>query len=933
MARQGAGAGRLGPGVGLGGIALVLCLLGTAVSLPAAPAGPTIGPHTLVALPANGPCPGTVRSAFVNGTLGVMGNETPRPAVGGVNLTFGFDYQVTVTTRAGSSAQCDPGVNGLTTGPGGRFSHPVALPTGGCNSYSCTTYTGPFGPETLQLTGPDPPAYMLRGSVTSPLTELWFVAVFDHLAISPPGPKTLSVGAPTRFWAVPTAADGTPSPALWNASWSVGATGWSLANSTGNSTTLVGPPGVGPTTLTLQVNASWQGQPVPGHTASIAVNAIPTIVSAASVAPTRLDAGAPTTFTIDGSGAYGYNYSATVDPGLGFDPVTGNCSSVSATYGEVELYCSVSVTFTEAGTTTPSGNITNRYSTGGKSFPELTVAPALELTVAPDPVLGYAGDPVAVAGSVTDETGTGPFGPACFDDGAGALACSNDSGPSWSFAPRYGGPGNYTGRFSVLDAAGVNASRTVSVVIGTRPMLSNMTASPGAIAPGASSTLESVLFGGVGTLTYWWNDSNPAATMAAGTRSGPGELTLAYVARTDGEHWVTLTVIDALGSKTATEVPVYVLPGPATAIGSVPGTVNASWQAGVPQRFTLVALAPDGERVPEYGAPVFLNWSGGALDASAFFVNSSVLGPVAVGAGPSVELPGSAWFAGYLNFTVTALTETSGALAFGGPLPVQFAGGSALEIRVTAELGDLRLTAPTVAAGGARDNRTLWRLIDPFGNAAPDGFVTIDASFGGTTVSTNSTIRVIDGAALVWINYSAPTASAGTVTVRSEWGELLLGPVSVPAAAANGPLLLGALAAGSAVAFTGLFLVVTRRRPESTRGPEIDAEELREDAEGRDRLLDRVRAEGPIALDELLEGGPPPRPDRIRAGEWLASLITEGLVRPRTGSDGVARLEAVTPSVLAFAPRVDLDPSALDRALADSSASGEDEAAGVGDTR
>lgn len=892
---------------------LVLPLVPSATSPGLGPSGPG---HARIL----GGCTGPLVGGYVNGTLTELGNTTPIPAVAGVNLTVVYAEQVTVTPSGHPATErCTTSSATGTTDALGRFAIPLVLPPGGCNAYGCTEYSGPFAPESVALADAAPAGYFLTGNVTSPLSHLALVAAFDRLGIDPAGPKTVSVGDPVLFRADAYAADGAPSPATITAAWSVLGPGWVLSSPERTSTELTAVENAGPTTLGLLASATYLGHAIPALRATDALNAVATSIDIASASPTRLDAGSSATFTLLGRGSEGYNYSATVDPGAGASASVAPCVATLIPGGEVEVACSVVVPYPRAGAYQPVANLTNGYSVADWRFPTLTVSSTLELALPPGPVLGYTGAPIVLVAGVANATGNGPYGPACLDDGLGGLQCEPGPGPSWRFVLTYSDPGAYTASFHVEDASGANASRPLAVTVGTPPRVEDLAADPASIPMHTPDSLVATVRGGVGPIEYWWNSSALPGAFAWGSTSAGRGLSATYWANgSSGAQTITLTVRDGLGTIAASSVAVYVVPGPAVSVAAVAGTPNATWLAGLPARYSLEALtpAPVSARVPDYGAEVDLRLVAGAAPASALALESALLGPVDPAANGTFVLPASAWFAGYLNFTVSAERAGTYLFALTTELPVAFAPHGTFEVAVAADLPALRLVDPVYAVGGARENHTLYHLVDPFGNPAPAGALYVTESFGGPNVTATSPIHANATGAWAWVNYSAPSDAAGVVVVRSGWGELLLGPITVPAAPTVLPLLWVSAATLAGLGAVALGASALRRRRGGGPGEleEISPEELRREAEGRSALLARIREDGPLDLDAVFDRTGPGAPSRAELTEWLASLLTERLVESTVAADGTPRIRAADLPALREAPRVEFDPSVLERA-------------------
>lgn len=896
---------------------LVALLLGTVGGLSGTAARPSAVPGPRSAPPCgSGNLPTTV-----NGSLAVLGNLTPVPSSSGVDLTFTYTLLTASTTGGSTSYSCGTSSVSLTTGSGGRF---YGSTNALLNSYIGSTYyaqSGPYAPARLTLSEAPPDGYYLNGTFSDPFSHLYLIAALDHLAIEPARSPTVSVEAPLLLSASARDGDERPSPARITYQWSVSGAGWTLSNQSGPTTTLEATEGASPAVVTLDANGTFGGNHLPDRTSTMAADAIATTLSATTVSATRLDVGAPTTFDVVGTGAAGYDYVVTLLPGLSNAAEVAACPGVAVPGGLLRLACAVSLTYPEAGTAAPVGYLSNGYSNGSAGFPDVIVAPTVMPEVAPDPILAYAGDPVTVTGSVAGGTGTAPFGPVCLTDGNGGIQCAPAPGPSWSFSLEYPRPGNYRAEFTVLDDAGVNATEAVPVSIGLRPVLGALVAASSDPPPGAPDWLRADLTGGIAPYDFWFNESGPVSTVLAGVFLRNGEVGGNLSLPVPGPQVITFTVVDALGTHVASELLLEVSVGTALGLDWSVGGPNTTMSAGRPQAFALEAVGEGTDRVTDFGA--WANLTVLAEPIGPFYLNGSIRGALPRGPPATYTFRPGDWESGYLNFTLTLLRSGAYYLNLASILPVAGTLNGTFLVEVLPQLQALRLIDPTVALPGTRTNDTLWGLVDPFGNPALPGELYIIEEFGGGNDTVPAPVRTNATAASVWINYSAPEAGPGILLVVSAYGERLFGPVAIPAlppaASPIGPQVL-LVAGGIGGAAVLAIAVVRRRRRLDTARPappvEVEPEELRRQAEGRDRLLLRIRTDGPLDLEAVLSGTPEFRPDRAEAAEWLTSLLTEGLVHAPVGPEGIPRFTAAParPAVPA-PPRVHIDSAALDRAL------------------
>ncbi|MHB8351208.1 MAG: thioesterase domain-containing protein [Thermoplasmata archaeon] len=879
--------------------------------------GAAARPYTVAAPRGAPPCGSGNLPTTVNGSLDVLGNLTPVPSSSGVNLTFSYTILTASTTGGTTTYSCGTTTVSLVTGTGGQFHGSTAALRHSCIGSTCISQTGPFTPARLTLQDAAPPGYYLNGTLKEPVSHLYLIASLDHLAIQCARSLTASAGAPLLLGASARDGDERPSPALLTYQWSVTGAGWTLSNQSGPTTTLTGTVGASPAVVTLAANGSFEGDRLPGRKVTAAAEAVATTLSATTVSATRLDVGEPTTFDIVGSGAAGYAYVATLLPGLSGSPASESCPGVGIPGGMLQLSCSFSIAYAGAGSAAPVAYLSNGYSNGSAGFPAITIAPTLMPEVSPDPILAYAGETLTVTGSVAGGTGTAPFGPVCLTDGIGGIRCAPPPGPSWSFSVAYPLPGTYRAEFTVLDNAGVNATEAVPVTVGLRPTLGALAAESSDPPPGAPDWLRADLTGGIAPYDFWFNDSRPAGTVLAGTFLKNGEVGGNLSLAAPGPQAITLTVVDALGTHVASELLLDVSVGTALGLEWAAGGPNTTGVAGRPAAFSLEAVGAGGARVADFGA--WVNLTVLAQPIGPFYLNGSIRGALPRGPPATYTFRPGDWESGYLNFTLTLLRSGAYYLNLASILPVADTLNGTFLLEVLPQLTALRLVDPTVALPGARTNDTLWALVDPFGNPALPGELFIIEEFGGGNDTVPTPVRTNGTAASAWINYSAPEAGAGILLVVSAYGERLLGPLVIPAQPPASLLVPAVLLLTGGFLAAALAVAVLRRRSRTARPAppvEVDPEELRHQAEGRDRLLSRIRADGPLDLEAVLGGTAAFRPDRAEAAEWLASLLTEGLVRAPLGPDGVPRFTAAPERPGAPAPpRVHLDTSALDRAL------------------
>jgi hypothetical protein len=200
--------------------------------------------------------------------------------------------------------------------------------------------------------------------------------------------------------------------------------------------------------------------------------------------------------------------------------------------------------------------------------------------------------------------------------------------------------------------------------------------------------------------------------------------------------------------------------------------------------------------------------------------------------------------------------------------------------------------------------------------------VIVETAIGAIRSTVDSPIH--DGAAgpTVWVNFSATEPGSGVVTVLSETNRSLLmvrilGPPAGPGISPGEELALVGAALGAVLA-AGAVAARRRRSAASAApaAPDDPDEPFRRLAEGRSHVLSRLAPDRDTDLDGVAAGFPGPPPDAAELAEWIGTLVTEGLVRPSVGPDGRPRFRLAKPDDRPVGPRVEVDPLALDAALA-----------------
>ena len=878
------------------------------------------GPRGVTVAPAEiPPCAVYLPASGVTGRLSVDGGPLPANATGGVLLDYNY-WIAYVTMYPSNGTSTDAGCllfhGTATTAANGSYSFVPPTPNGTCTGtypdLLCTYYSSPYAPAAVRLANGPPPGYAV--SAGGFLADVALVLVYElsEVELSPGGSTvTTSVGAATPFTAATYAANGSASDLDVAYAWSVTGTGW-VVNASGPTASVEADPGAGLGVLTVTASASSNATTLAPVSSSVDLVAVATEIETAQTNRTSLDAGGALEFRLTALGAAGLAYRATVVPGLGLAPVTVPCAAAAPDGGTVAVSCYANVTYPDAGTAQPTANVTNGDSTADWRFPDVTVAPTPELEVDPAEPIGYVGSPLAFSVSAANGSGASPYERACFAVAPGPTGCDDTAGPSWAFAPTLGAAGTFNATVWAIDGDGTNASTVVPLEV--VPVLT-----VGPISPSASNAtvsapvlLSATVAGGAPPLRYWWNASGAGGPLLDGDLAADGALGVTVVPSSPGPLEVTLTVVDRLGSVVATELLLEVGPAAAERVAPLSAPPAAPVVAGTPVPLSWGAFTVAGAPEPSFAAAVELSVTGAAALPEAW-VNASGAGPLAeVGPG-TYAVPAAAWVDGLLNVTLTVGTATAVSVDLAGEaLPGAV---PPLDLTVTADRSHVRLFDPSVAHAGGRTNATLWRVADRFGNAAPGALLTVGLAFGGVrTDSVVAAVPLAGGASGVWINYTAPDAGPGTVSVADAAGAVVLGPLSVAAVTPSGGTspAVDALAAAAPIGVAGAagFAVVRRRR--RLRTPTPAEEELRELAEGRARAVELIGAAGAVDLAALEAAWTPPPPPPALA-EWVASLVADGTLRGTVGEDGVPRfcLADQAPA----RPRVTVDPEALDRSL------------------
>lgn len=911
-----------GPAIATASVLLALVLLFGAATARPTPGDAIAGSAAVAGL---GPCPGPRESAAFSGTLALDGGPLASSAVAGVPLNVSYYEEVNVTYTLNDtpvSLHCElvhVAAAAVTDGYG-LFNGTIVPSADGCGSEYCTFYTGPFGPITVnpQLV---PDGYGLSSSVSGSSFRLTWVAGLAEVSVSPNGTAVpFATGSARSFSATPRMANGSVSPLASEFHWTLAGTGWSLSASPGaRSVTILAGSSAG--TARLSASASATAGNLTFETPSVTVNltSVATTVEHGSLDRTVVDVGEPDPFSLASLGALGYDYRATVDPGPGGSNTSANCTTTprSATVAEVD--CAGSVTYSAPGTAELLVNVTNGYSNATWRSPPLTIDPAPVLRATPATPVGYPGVALPIVLHATNGSGDSPYRVACFDPGPLPLECSTTGGPNWTFLPVYAIVGSFTATAWAIDATGTNRSVTLPVTVVDPLSVGPLGPSNTTLGAGVRTILSAVVAGGALPAEAWWNASDLAGPIRTAAVVADGVISASFVPPAAGTVTVSLTVRDALGTTQASTQYFVVDPGPATQATALTPASMSPTALGRPVALAWQARDALGEPTADIGGAVDLVVRNSTGAAAPSWADVAHLGELSTAPQGAFTVPPTAWSAGMLYLNLTPAVAGLLRIAFDGP---GLSGGSVTVPVAAPDLDHLRLFDPTVALAGDQVNRTFWHVSDRAGDPVPGAILTLEYSGPNGTSDTLLAVEwVAPGATGAWVNYSFPGTAEGSVVLRDSAGDVLVGPVPLAASSSARAVLFGPalpLVAIPAALVTGVasasFVARTRRREVRVVVPD-EEEEARRFAEGRAEVIELVRSVGPADLATIAAGWgtdrPPPDLD-----DWVRSLVADGTLTAATMSDGRVAYTLAAEPPEPSAPRVTLDPDALERAVA-----------------
>jgi hypothetical protein len=855
---------------------------------------------------ASTPCPGALLPAQAVGLLNVLGGSNSSALLANRSVTIGYELQTRFTPQNGTAMTSCAAINvTVTTGAAGGFTVQASIPASSCTRYSCTNYSGPYGPWVVVRAPPPPAEFFVSSHVTSNSIRISFVADLASARLQPGANTTVSANAPVSVRVVALAGDGSPARAPLTYGWSVSGQNWSVLSGGGASLT------VRAGSASVASVAAW----VNSTNGSVSVHLAPLRVKLAAVTTavlstarnlSAIDQGQAVTVTVLASGAPGYAYQARFST-AGQNPSNGSCPDLSTESNLLYFRCSTSVTLTQPGLIRPSVDISNGFSNVTASIPAIRVNPYLAVQVSPAGVAGEVGSNLSVTIGPRSGTGTAPFGSTCLRLPTGSLFCHSTPG---LFEVPLGSVFNGTAEAWVLDSTGANASLAFPCVA-VLPLVLGPLSPPPPVPVGSFAHWKVNVSGGLRPAEFWWN-SSALGPLKSGWLRGSGALELVYFPTHAGGETITLVVRDSVGAVVSRSVPLAVTPGPAIRLmGEGPGPVEMT--AGAPLTLTWRAVDATSSIVSSYASAVVMRISGNGVGGFQLSAPSGPgLDPIAPGL---FEVPPTAWAAGELELTLETPVASVAQLQLEAPLPVSGEGSRGIDVVVLPDLGALVLSSPVTHLLPSGANHTLWRIADRFGNPLVGGAVRIEALTAGILTVSTSWIEPDGPQSFLWVNLSAPSDAPTTVRVLSESGQPLLPTLTVPARPVVPPtVLLATLGVGASAASAAVVAILLRRaRHARMLALPADEEELRRLAEVRDFLLDCLGS-GPATLEEIVASPAAPAP-RTEVVDALATLVAEGAILAQQASDGTPRF-SLRPTRDEKPPRVEINPELLEAALA-----------------
>ncbi len=744
-------------------LAVVLVAVVLSLSSGLVAPGSTLSGSAIRTLVDPDPCPGTMLPHNYSGTVAFL-DASPPPTV---SLNYSFDAVKTTNLTNGVvlSSVCSaenatvvvPGEGGFDLSIEPTPAMNCTIPKGG-QVGTCVSLSGPYEQVNVTPTSPLPPGDLSTVTQNGTAFEVRIYPCLAAVRLDPDTPSaTFSPGAVDPFRADPLTGAGTATPLVPQFTWTLSGTGWTfVAPPRGFEINVTAAPGAGIGNLSAMATLNVTGKTLVTPWVNVELLAIATTISSASLDRTVLDVGQSVNARVNGSGAAGYTYAGTVDPGLGEPAEVASCASVPVAGGAVAISCVATLTYTVTGVAQPSVTVSNGVSAAVWEFPEVTVNPSPTLAFLPGLPVGYANETIPVVLQAGADTGTSPYAEACLSNGVGAAQCNHSSGPTWTFALVYSLPGSYPVSAWTIDAAGLNRS-AATVVRVVAPLEVHLVAGTTAGTAGAPLSVAAEISGGDLPGRVWWNATGVSNPVESAWITADGTVRATFVPPSAGFVGVSVAVVDSLGTEASAEETQTIGVGMATEVVPVVLPTAAPVPAGTPFGVEWQAFDSGGDVVHGFASVAEIQLVVvGTQESAPGWVNASGVGPLVSRLTGWFDVPAVAWIGGDLNVSIAS--RVPGSIQVDLVVAAGLASGS-VGVTVLPDLDHLQLFDPETTRFGDRANDTLWQVEDRFGNAAPGASLVVTASFDGTTVRTvTPVLSEPNGATEAWVNFSLPDA-------------------------------------------------------------------------------------------------------------------------------------------------------------------------------
>jgi hypothetical protein len=276
-------------------------------------------------------CAGSALVGTYNGTVSIVGGPLSASAAVGLSLSYNYSIELEISNRTTGilvSSSCEPIANATSSGPNGSFSLHLAIPSSRCFLDECAQYTGPYGPLAFGLSAAAPSGYESIAQTNGTSVSLSLIAEFGEIGLDPGGSsRVLSPSAPGSFTAEPLTALGAPSPLSPAYHWNLTGTGWSFDGADqGTNVTVEALPDSTLGALSVTASVTVGSNRFSAGPDLVDLESVPTAFTGGDANRTDLDVGGLVSFSVEGTGAPGYTYSALVSPGLEQSSVEWPCT-------------------------------------------------------------------------------------------------------------------------------------------------------------------------------------------------------------------------------------------------------------------------------------------------------------------------------------------------------------------------------------------------------------------------------------------------------------------------------------------------------------------------------------------------------------------------------------------------------------------------------